>query len=122
MISLMPGEMKTYLSFDSPCSPKGSTNGVESDEVNTQEFLNTINASGIPNHKLGLKVGVPVLLMRNIDQSSDLCNRTCLIITRLGKFVLEAKVISDKSIGQKAGFDSMTITGKHRLYVAMSRV
>ncbi|CAH9120908.1 unnamed protein product [Cuscuta epithymum] len=101
MISLMPGETRTCLSFDSPCSPKGSTNGVKFDGVHTQEFFNTINGSRILNHKLGLKVGVPIMLMRNIDQSPGLCNGTRLIITRLGKFVLEAKVISGKSIDQK---------------------
>ncbi|CAH9108706.1 unnamed protein product [Cuscuta epithymum] len=41
------------------------------------------------------------MLMRNLDQSSGVCNGTRLIITRLGKSALEAKVITGKSIGQK---------------------
>ena len=42
------------------------------------ELLNSINCSGLPPHKLILKVGVPVMLLRNIDQSSGLCNGTRL--------------------------------------------
>jgi hypothetical protein len=36
------------------------------DDVHTPGFLNAIVASGLPNHKLRLKVGVPMMLLRNI--------------------------------------------------------
>ncbi|CAH9101757.1 unnamed protein product [Cuscuta epithymum] len=99
MISLMPGEMKTYLSFDRPCSQNGTLGSA--DDVHTPEFLNTINASGIPNHKLCLKVGVPIMLIRNIDQSNGLCNGTRLIVTQMGTHVLEAKVITGTRLGER---------------------
>ncbi|GFS68819.1 uncharacterized protein TNCV_409061 [Trichonephila clavipes] len=41
------------------------------------EFLNSLDLSGVPSHKLELKVGVPVLLMRNLD-APRLCNGTRL--------------------------------------------
>jgi ATP-dependent DNA helicase PIF1 len=87
------------LSYDSPLANKTGTDAV--DDVHTPEFLNTIVASGLPNHKLRLKVGVPVMLLRNIDQSLGLCNETRLVITRMGKFVLEGQVISGSNIGDK---------------------
>ncbi|CAH9121125.1 unnamed protein product [Cuscuta epithymum] len=99
MISLIPGEMKTYLSFDRPCSLNGTLGSP--DDIHTPEFLNSINASGIPNHKLCLKVGVPIMLMRNIDQSNGLCNGTRLIVTQMGTHILEAKVITGSRIGEK---------------------
>ncbi|AES72814.1 PIF1-like helicase [Medicago truncatula] len=77
--------------MDSPLST--NPNGDAIIVVHTPEFLNTINTPGLPNHKLRLKVGVPVMLLRNIDQRSGLCNDTRLIITRMDKFVLEGKVI-----------------------------
>ncbi|GKE53342.1 ATP-dependent DNA helicase PIF1-like protein [Tanacetum coccineum] len=40
----------------------------------TTEFLNTIRMSGIPNHKLVLKIGAPVMCLQNIDQKGGLCN------------------------------------------------
>jgi hypothetical protein len=61
--------------------------------VQLSQFLNTIVASGLPNHKLRLKVGVPVMLLRNLDQHYGLCNGTRLIITRMEKFVLEGGVM-----------------------------
>lgn len=69
--------------------------------MHTPEFLNTIVASGLPNHKLRLKVGVPVMLLRNLDLQNGLCNGTRLIITRMGKYVLEGKEISGSSVGEK---------------------
>jgi len=56
---------KIYLSYDSPLANKTGTNAV--DDVHMPEFLNTIVASELPNHKLSLKVGVPVMLLRNVD-------------------------------------------------------
>ncbi|XP_047259618.1 ATP-dependent DNA helicase PIF1-like [Capsicum annuum] len=57
-----------------------------------------------------LKVGVPVMLLRNIDQSSGLCNGTRLIITRIGNWVIEAKVLSGHMIGQKVFIPRMSLT------------
>ncbi|PNX74041.1 ATP-dependent DNA helicase PIF1, partial [Trifolium pratense] len=108
MLDLLPGEEKTYLSLDSPHSPNSDVSAV--DDVHTPEFLNTINASGLPTHKLRLKLGVPVMLLRNIDQSSGLCNGTRLIITRLGKTVLEGKVISGSNIGDKVFIPRLSLT------------
>ncbi|KAL7091157.1 hypothetical protein ACP275_12G088400 [Erythranthe tilingii] len=72
MLALMPGETTTYLSFDSPCPANESIDTHH--DIHTPEFLNSITSSGLPNHELKLKIGVPVMLLRNIDQSSGLCN------------------------------------------------
>ncbi len=58
--------------------------GVSMDSLYLVEFLNTLQFSGITNHKLELKVGVPILLLRNLNQSIGLCNGTRLIVKRLG--------------------------------------
>nr|XP_009765452.1 PREDICTED: uncharacterized protein LOC104216999 [Nicotiana sylvestris] len=55
-------------------------------------------------------VGVPMMLLRKIDQSSGLCNGTRLIITRLENRVIEAKVLSGKMAGQKVFIPRMTLT------------
>ncbi|XP_076913570.1 uncharacterized protein LOC143572235 [Bidens hawaiensis] len=36
------------------------------------ELLNGLRISGLPNHKLVLKVGVPVMLLRNLNQKEDM--------------------------------------------------
>ncbi|KEH16156.1 putative DNA helicase [Medicago truncatula] len=108
MLSLIPGDQKTYLSFDAPYSL--NTDIDNPDDVHTTEFLNTITALGLPNHIVKLKVGVPVMLLRNIDHSSGLCNGTRLIITKMGKYVLEGKVISGSNIGHKVYIPRLSLT------------
>jgi ATP-dependent DNA helicase PIF1 len=34
------------------------------------EFLNSLESTGIPTHNLQLKVGVPIMLLRNLDPPS----------------------------------------------------
>jgi len=108
MLDLMPGEEKTYLSYDTPLTQNGNCDDV--DDVHTLEFLNIINALGLPHHKIRLKIGVPIMLLRNIDLKLGLCNGTRLIITRMRKFVLEAKVISRSNIGEKVFIPRLSLS------------
>jgi len=50
------------------------------------------------------------MLLRNIDKNLGLCNSTRLIITKMGKFVLEAEVISGSNIGEKVFIPSLLLT------------
>ncbi|XP_057426014.1 uncharacterized protein LOC130719405 [Lotus japonicus] len=78
-------EVKKYLSYGTPCrSDKDSEIDVE---WFTSKFLNDVKCSGIPNHIIVLKVGVPIMLIRNIDQSAGLCNGTRLIVTALTPYI-----------------------------------
>ncbi|XP_023743140.1 uncharacterized protein LOC111891310 [Lactuca sativa] len=88
MLELMKDEGKTYLSSDSLCETK--TGDSFEKLVYSPYVLNAFKASGIPNHKLILKKGVPVMLLRNIDQTRGLCNGTRLQIVRLGRHMTEA--------------------------------
>lgn len=107
-MSLIPGEEKIYLSCDSPLSSNSMAN--RPDDVHTPEFLNKITASGIPNHKIKLKVGVPIMLMRNLEPTVGLCNRTRLIVTKMGRYVLEAKVITGDNIGEKVYIPRLSLS------------
>ncbi|XP_039688693.1 ATP-dependent DNA helicase PIF1-like [Medicago truncatula] len=107
VMSLIPGEEITYLSCDSPLANPSMVN--RPDDVHTQEFLNTITASDLPNHKIKIKVGVPIMLLRNLDQSAGLCNGTRLIITKMGRYVLEGKMITGSNIGDKVYIPRLTL-------------
>ncbi|KAM3301278.1 hypothetical protein P3S67_015779 [Capsicum chacoense] len=80
------------------------------EHVHTLEFLKNIKCFGIPNHSITLKVGVPIMLLINIDQSLGLCNGTRLIITRLGARVIEAKALSSKMAGEKVFIPRVSLT------------
>ncbi|XP_058776861.1 uncharacterized protein LOC131651210 [Vicia villosa] len=69
-------------------------------QVLSPKFLSSLRTSGLPNHHLKLKVGTPIMLMRNIDQSQGLCNGTRLIVTKMAAHVLEAKLMGDNNNGK----------------------
>ncbi|KAL6512384.1 hypothetical protein OROHE_019996 [Orobanche hederae] len=61
IINLLPGDITEYMSADGLSSSNGNCD--VNQQVYSTDFLNTIRCSGVPNHKLGLKVGVPVMLL-----------------------------------------------------------
>ncbi|XP_076927824.1 uncharacterized protein LOC143591528 [Bidens hawaiensis] len=74
------------------------------------DILNGLKLSGLPNHKLVLKVGVPVRLLRNLDQKGGLCNGTRLQVTSLGNRVIKAKIISGSNIGEPVCIHRTSLT------------
>ena len=65
ILSLLLRELRSYLSNDSPY--KEDFNIYRQSNMHLVEFLNTIKYLGFLNHELKLKIGVLVMLMRNID-------------------------------------------------------
>jgi ATP-dependent DNA helicase PIF1 len=98
VMTLIPGEEKEYLSCDTICKCDEDV-GIDQRWITT-EFLNDIKCFGMPNHKLHLKVGVLVMLLRNIDVSSGLCNGTRLTIASMGKNIIFAKVVNGPHSGE----------------------
>jgi len=100
MLSLLIGQEITYLRSDTPC--KSYQDEEMQSKCFTSKFLNEIKCSGIPNHRLKLKTGVPIILLRNIDQTKGLCNGIRVQINYLEKKnVISATVIIGKNVGDK---------------------
>ena len=76
----------------------------------TTEFLNSLTTSGLPNHNIKIKIGSPIMLLRNLDQTQGLCNGTRLIVTKLAKHVIAADIISGKNIGQNVYIPRMSMS------------
>jgi ATP-dependent exoDNAse (exonuclease V) alpha subunit len=63
------------------------------------EFLNEIKCYGLPNYRLIIKVGVPIMFLRNLDVSTGFCIGTRLTVTYLRTNVIEAKIVTGSNIG-----------------------
>ncbi|RYR40580.1 hypothetical protein Ahy_A09g046324 isoform A [Arachis hypogaea] len=100
-------EWKRSMSYDTTCQV--DENEDVQQEWFTSEFLNDIKYSGLPNYKLTLKPGVAVMLLRNIDQTSSLCNGTRLIVNELGSNVIGATIVTGKNIGDKVYIPKMNL-------------
>ncbi|KAL0830862.1 hypothetical protein ABMA28_002968 [Loxostege sticticalis] len=63
------------------------------------EFLNSLNPSGLPSHKMELKVGCPVILFRNLNPPK-LCNGTRLLVKSLKTFIIECTILTGCGTGE----------------------
>jgi ATP-dependent DNA helicase PIF1 len=106
-ISLLPGDKKTYLSSDTISSSSGNNENINL--LYPTLFLNKLEFNGLPTHELILKVGMPVMLLRNLNQMCGLCNGTRLIITNLFDRLIEAKILTD-NIGNKFFIPRIVLT------------
>lgn len=86
--SKIPGKTFTYLSIDTVTEEEQAVNY-------TTEFLNTLEPSGMATHKLTLKIGSIIILLRNLYPPM-MCNGTRMIVTNLTNNLIEAKIISGK--------------------------
>ncbi|XP_038698353.1 uncharacterized protein LOC119995940 [Tripterygium wilfordii] len=112
VLSLLPSDQKLYLSFDSICKVTGGLE--ENDILYPPEFLNSLSFNGVPNHELHLKINALVMLLRNLNQSSGLCNGTRLLVTRLGERVVEATIMTGNNIGDKVYIPRIIMSATER--------
>lgn len=100
--------MKEYKSSDEMC--QGCSDNLEQESIYPTEFLNGLKFPGFPDHILRLKKGMPVMLLRNVNPSLGLCNGTRLVITNLGKWIVQARIITGDRAGNKVLIPSITVT------------
>ncbi|KAL4582931.1 hypothetical protein LXL04_007492 [Taraxacum kok-saghyz] len=93
------GPPKTYYSIDS-ITPH-TQRMCDLDNLYPPEYLNQLNFSGFPLHELVLKINTPVMLLRNTNPRSGLCNGTRLIVTQLLTHIVEATIIYGTNIGNR---------------------
>ena len=85
----LPAEQCIYLTVDQAICDKK-----EEQQNYSIEFINSLTLSGMPEHRLCLKVGSIIVLLRNLDIQSDVCNRTRLTVKLLYENIVVAETIS----------------------------
>ncbi|XP_057747636.1 uncharacterized protein LOC130966830 [Arachis stenosperma] len=86
VMSLIPGNEKVYL----------GSNTLLNEDGHLESELYTMST------ELVLKIDVPVMLLRNIDQSNGLCNDTRMQVRRFGDHVIECVILAGRNIGEVA--------------------
>ncbi|UYV80693.1 hypothetical protein LAZ67_19001416, partial [Cordylochernes scorpioides] len=89
---MLPGSVTEYNSINTMVDVDDTVNY-------PSEFLNSLNPSGLPPHHLRLKIGSPIMLLRNLDPHK-LCNGTRLCVKRLLPNVIEATILTGKENGK----------------------
>ncbi|GKD87859.1 ATP-dependent DNA helicase PIF1-like protein, partial [Tanacetum coccineum] len=78
---------------------KTKRNAAIDQSIFSPEFINGLKFSVVPNYRLALKVGVPIMLWRNIDQPNGLCNGTRLQVLKLTRTSISAQIINETHFG-----------------------
>ena len=115
------GPTVTLESADSVISDEG----VPNEHIYPTEFLNTLIPSGMPPHNLKLKIGAPIILLRNLNQNEGLVNGTRLRLTNIHRYLLTATFMNGPRNGQETYIpridlipsdSNLTITFKRRQF------
>jgi hypothetical protein len=102
------GEIQTFLSADSIKNNNGE--GGQGVLMYPVEYLNSINCSGLPLHKLELKKGCPVMVLRNLNPEGGVCNGSRGVLTRYRNRVLEIRLITGQHAGSTVFIPRIGIT------------
>ncbi|XP_066374720.1 uncharacterized protein [Miscanthus floridulus] len=108
MVPLVQGREKEYLSSDTIA--KATAQHEAYDLLYPIEFLNSINGNNFPQHRIVLKRGVPIMLLRNLNQRAGLCNGTRLTVTSIGEWTIEAKIMNGRHANQTFAIPRITLS------------
>jgi hypothetical protein len=117
MLQKLPGESVCFRSAD--CIPR-------SEEIDYRgptmpvDFLNELEFPGLPLHETVLKVGAPIMPMRNLDLGSGLCNGARLLVLAMGQRVLKVKEITGDARNQVVLIPRVTLDHDDNVSNALS--
>ena len=92
LLASMNGEVFTSYSADKVVDEGDA-------ETYATEYLNTVNLSNLPPHQLKLKIGAPVILLRNLTPCTGLCNGTRLRVACISQRVVQCEILGGKYAG-----------------------
>lgn len=117
ILDRFPGPVRVYRSVDST-DINESGNGVEEIPV---EYLQTIQLPSLPPSILTLKVGVPVMLLRNLLPEQGLCNGTRMVVTSLRAHCLEVRLVGGDFHGQLRTIPRIRLMSSNELVYSVIR-
>ncbi|KAI8523383.1 hypothetical protein RHMOL_Rhmol13G0069100 [Rhododendron molle] len=107
-MNAFPGDVTSYFTANK------MSNDDEHDRTITNryppKFLNSLNPFGLPPFKLDLKIGCPIILLRNIAPKVGLCNGTRLMVVRCGTRIIEAQILTRDKFGNLVSIPRISLT------------
>ena len=108
ILDRLPGPEIVLHSADSveTDNPRRDTYG--HDDI-PEDFLRSVELSSLPLSELKVKIGCPLMLLRNLDPSKGLCNGTRFILLRAYTHILEVFIIGGDHHGETAFIPRITL-------------
>lgn len=114
VLGLLRGEVTTLTSVDEAKTEE------DYDADMPTEYVNTLSFPNFPPHKLDLKIGCPVILLRNLAPGEGLCNGTRLILTAVSAKVLRCRIMSGTHMGKDVLIPRITLINKATLKLPLN--
>ena len=96
LIQQLPGELHIFNSVN---TADINDSAAQMEEL-PAEYLQSIQHAALPPSQLCLKLGAPVILIRNLNPKEGLCNGTRMVVTRLGRSCIEVRILGGDFDGQ----------------------
>ncbi|PIA50905.1 hypothetical protein AQUCO_01100013v1 [Aquilegia coerulea] len=107
-LEMFPGQHIEYLAADVAIEQENEQpHLVPSYPTDT---LNSLDPSSLPPFLLMLKIGAPIMLLRNIAPKDGLCNGVRLIVKRCATRVIEAIILTGDKAGNTVFIPRITLT------------
>ncbi|XP_053213896.1 ATP-dependent DNA helicase PIF1-like [Panonychus citri] len=96
IVNMISGEEQTYTSLNTVVDDGSGSN------INyPTEYLDTLEISGLPPHKIKLKKGVVVILLRNLNLNAGLTNGTRLSVNEMYANSVKFTIITGQAAGKE---------------------
>ena len=96
ILKRLPGDNHVFFSCD-----RALCDNEEEAENYPLEFLNSITPTGMPPHKLNLKINCMVMLLRNLCSKKGLCNGVRLKVLDIHTSVLHCEILTGTHAGKQ---------------------
>ncbi|KNF01900.1 hypothetical protein PSTG_05017 [Puccinia striiformis f. sp. tritici PST-78] len=104
VLARLGGKEVVLTSIDTP-DPEGFDNLPE-------ESLNKLSIAGLPEHIIKLKVGMPVVVTRNLRIGNGICNGSRLVVTRIGQAYICGRLMSGPTAGESVQIPRVKLHNK----------